>query len=139
MIMTLKVTLLFGAFATGKWQGVIEMHASSSLDELHFAIQDAIGFGNDHLYEFFIARTERSRDRVSLNEENGAVYDATIESLFPLPDRRHLYYLFDYGDCWHFRVQRISKARPEADPHLTYPRLAQETGEKPEQYPAYDE
>ena len=139
MILTLTVTLLSGAFATGKWQGVIEIHSSSSLEELHLAIQDAIGFGNDHLYEFFIARTERSRDRVSFDDENGGLYNSTIESLFPLPHRRKLYYLFDYGDDWVFRVARIAKAHQEADPHVTYPRLTQETGEKPEQYPSLDE
>ena len=56
MILTLTVTLPSGAYATGKWQGVIEIHSSSSLEALHFAIQDALGFDNDHLYEFFIAR-----------------------------------------------------------------------------------
>ena len=140
MILTLTVTLLSGAYATGKWQGVIEIHPSSSLEALHLAIQDALGFDNDHLYEFFIARTERSRDRVSFDDENGGLYDSTIESLFPLPDRRHLYYLFDYGDCWVFRVARIAaKAHQKANPRLKHPRLAQETGEKPEQYPAQDE
>lgn len=139
MILTLTVTLLSGAYATGKWQGVIEIHSSSSLEELHLAIQDALGFDNDHMYEFFIARTERSRDRVSFDDENGGLYDSTVESLFPLPDRRHLYYMFDYGDYWVFRVARIAKAHQAADPHGKYPRLAQETGEKPEQYPAQDE
>ena len=139
MILTLTVALLSGAYATGKWQGVIEIHSSSSLETLHLAIQDALGFDNDHLYEFFIARTERSRDRVSFDDENGGLYNSTIERLFPLPDRRHLYYLFDYGDYWVFRVARIVKAHQDADPHVTYPRLAQEAGEKPEQYPAQDE
>ena len=139
MILTLKVTLLSGAYATGKWEGVIEIHSSSLLEELHSAIQDALGFDNDHLYEFFIARTERSRERVSFDDENGGLYDSTIGSLYPLPERRNLYYLFDYGDHWLFKVARVTKANHATNPHLTYPRLARETGEKPEQYPAHDE
>jgi hypothetical protein len=136
MILTLKVALLSGVNAAGKWEGVIEIHSSSLLEDLHLAIQAAVGFDNDHLYEFFVARTERSRERVSLNDENGGLYDATIGSLYPLPDRQHLYYLFDYGDYWIFRITRTNKAHQETDPHVTYPRLTHETGKQPEQYPA---
>ena len=139
MLLTLTVTLLSGAYATGTWRGMIEIHSSSLLEALHLAIQDALGFDNDHLYEFFVARTERSRDRTSFTAENGSLYDTSVESLFPLPDRQHLYYLFDYGDYWLFRVSRTSKTHQDADPRLTYPRLAKEIGEKPEQYPAQDE
>ena len=139
MILTLKVTLLSGIHANGKWEGVIEICSSSFLEDLHLAIQDAVDFDNDHMYEFFIARTERSRERVSFNDENGELYDATIGSLYPLPDRQHLYYLFDYGDYWIFRITRINKAHRETGSHLTYPRLTHETGKRPEQYPAEGE
>ena len=139
MILKLKVTLLFGAYATNKWEGVIEIDSSSLLEDLHFAIQDAVGFDNDHMYEFFTARTERSREKVSFDDENGRVYESTIESLYPLPERRNLYYLFDYADHWFFKVARAGKANHEIDPKLTYPRLALETGTKPVQYPAYDD
>lgn len=138
-ILTLKLALQFGAYSCGKWEGVIEIDSSSVLEDLHFAIQDAIAFDNDHMYEFFIARTERSRDRISFDDENGGLYEPTIESLYPLPERRNLYYLFDYGDHWLFKITRINKAKHEADPHVTYPRLILETGTRPEQYPSLDE
>lgn len=138
MIFTLKVALFY-ATENGQWEGVIEIDSSASLEDLHLAIQDAVGFDNDHLYEFFIARTERSRDRVRFDEEDGGVYDSTIESLYPLPDRKHLYYLFDYGDSWLFKIARIGKKHQEADPRLTYPRVVRETGERPIQYPVLEE
>ena len=139
MILTLKVALLSGVHAAGKWEGVIEICSSSLLEDFHLAIQDAVGFDNDHMYEFFIARTERSRERVSFSDEDGDHYDVTVGSLYPLPDRQHLYYLFDYGDYWIFRITRINKAHRETGSHLTYPRLIHETGKRPEQYPIAEE
>ena len=138
-ILTLKVSLRSGAYADGPWEAVIEIHSSALLEDLHFAIQDALGFDDDHLYEFFIARTETSRDRVRFDDENGDLYERTIESLHPLPERRSLYYLFDYGDDWLFRVAKINKAEQAADPHATYPRVVRESGTKPTQYPQLDE
>jgi hypothetical protein len=135
MIWVLKVKLVGGMYATGEWEGVIEMDASASLQELHLAIQDALNFDNDHMYEFFIARTERSRERESFDDENGEVYEQTLADLFPLPDKQHLYYWFDYGDDWMFKISKARKSYPLPSPDVTYPRLIQETGEKPEQYP----
>ena len=36
------------------WEATIEIESSSTLEDLHFAIQSAVGFDNDHLYEFYI-------------------------------------------------------------------------------------
>jgi hypothetical protein len=138
-IMALKVALLSGAYADKPWEGVIEVRSSSLLEELHFGIQDALGFDDDHLYEFFIARTERSRDRVRFDDDNGQIYERTIETLYPLPEGRNLYYLFDYGDHWLFRISRMRGAMPGDDPKATYPRLVRESGDKPAQYPPLDE
>jgi hypothetical protein len=139
MIFALKVSLVSGAYATGKWQGVIEIDSSSTLEELHFAIQGALSFDNDHLYEFYSARTERSRQRTTYDDENGALYDKTVESLFPLPERRSLYYLFDYGDSWTFKVTKATAPKVPPDFNPIYPRLVHEDGEKPEQYPSTEE
>ena len=139
MILTLKVTLLSGANANGKWEGVIEIHSSSTLEELHLEIQNALNFDNDHYYEFYTARTERSRDRISFDEENGEIYERTVESIYPLPERHSFYYLFDYGDHWLFRIARTKTATQEPDPSINYPRLLSEAGERPEQYPSMED
>ena len=139
MILVLKVKLLFGTYANSEWEGVIEIQSSTTLEELHLAIQDALYFDNDHLYEFFIARTERSRERVRFDDEGGELYSTTVEDLYPLPDGRHLYYLFDYGDHWLFKITKLKKGNQEPDPHVTYPRLIHETGKRPEQYPAWED
>ncbi len=139
MIWVLKVKLVNGIYATGEWEGVIEIDASASLEELHLAIQDALNFDNDHMYEFFIARTERGRDRLVFDDENGEIYEQTLADLFPLPEKQSLYYRFDFGDEWHFKITKTRKSHPEPVPGVTYPRLIQETGEKPEQYPDWEE
>ena len=139
MILTLKVKLISGMYATGDWQGVIEIDADDTLEDLHFAIQKAVKFDNDHMYEFRIGRTERSRDREVFDDETGNVYEQTIGGLYPLPGKKSLYYLFDYGDDWFFKIVKTQKTYPAPQPGVSYPRLVQETGDKPEQYPDWDE
>ena len=113
--------------------------ADDTLEDLHFAIQKAVNFDNDHMYEFRIGRTERSRDREVFDDETGNVYEQTIGGLYPLPGKKSLYYLFDYGDDWFFKIVKTQKTYPEPQPGVSYPRLVQETGDKPVQYPAWDE
>ena len=55
MIWTLKVKLIFGLYAEESWEGTLEIDSTSTLDELHHVIQYAVGFDNDHLYEFYVS------------------------------------------------------------------------------------
>lgn len=138
MIWTLDIKLVQGLYATGPWQGTIAIDAASTLEDLHYAIQRAVDFDDDHLYELFIARGPHSRDRVRFGNEDEELYTRTIESLFPLPKDRRLYYLFDYGDSWLFQIAR-NRAKPfEAQAGVEYPVLIVEKGEKPPQYPEGD-
>ncbi len=139
MIFTIEVTLIFGAYAEEDWTGVIEIESSETLEELHFAILKAVGFDDDHLYEFFIARTERGRDKQRFDDENGKVFTTTLENIFPLPKGRKFYYYFDYGDSWTFQVKRSRKKPREPIEGIEYPRLITEIGKKPEQYPIYED
>jgi hypothetical protein len=72
MIWTLKIKLLAGRWAEKDWEATIALDASSTLADLHHIIQQAVGFDNDHLYGFYVARTPRSRDRVRYD---GRMYD----------------------------------------------------------------
>ena len=139
MIWTLKIELLFGAYAKEECIRTIEIDSSSTLEKLHFVIQAAVEFGNDHLYEFYISRTERSRDRDRFDDENGKLYTLTIEDLYPLEKGRKLYYLFDYVDHWLFKITKIQKKPHEAFEGIEYPRVVEKVGASPEQYPAWDE
>ena len=139
MIWTLKVDLQFGLYAESDWGATIEIDSESTLEELHLAIQAAVGFANDHMYEFYVARTERSRDRIRFTEEDDEVFGVTLENLYPLPKDRKLYYLFDYGDSWLFKITKLRHPPEEPKQGENYPRKASESGSKPEQYPEWEE
>jgi len=137
MIWILKVELYFGAYAEEPWQGDFEIEATATLEDLHFAINRDIDFDNDHMYMFYISRTERSRDRITFDEENEEIYNRTLESLYPLKKGMKLFYLFDYGDNWLFRITKSRKKPCNPIEGLMYPRLLKSIGTIPEQYPGF--
>ncbi len=123
--------MLSGLYGEEQCVRVVEIESSSTLEDFHLAIQGAVGFGNDHLYEFYIAKTERSRDWVRFDEEGGDIYTTTLEDLYPLEKGRKLYYLFDYGDS------RLKPHSPKKD--IKYPRVIKSVGGNPDQYPDWQE
>ena len=139
MIWTFKIELYTGEYAENGWGVAVEIDPASTLEELHFTIQDAVEFDNDHLYEFFISKTARSRDRVHFDDENERIYSETLESLYPLEKGKKLYYMFDYGDSWLFKITKSRKSPQEPQQDVEYPRVINEVGEKPEQYPEWEE
>lgn len=139
MIITLKTTLLRGMYCEGDWSANIELDESSTLEDLHYAIQDAVDFDNDHLYCFFLSRTDRSRSREYFDEENGLIFSKTLKDLFPLPDKQCLFYLFDWGDEWVFKISPSRKRPHEPVKRMKYPKVESESGIKPVQYPGDEE
>jgi hypothetical protein len=110
-----------------------------NLEDLHFAILNSVGFDNDHLYEFFVSRTESSYNKKQFDEENAMVFDTTLEGLYPLGKNLKLFYMFDYGDSWTFKVTKTRRKAKEPIEGVSYPDLIDEKGEKPIQYPDWDE
>ena len=131
MIFTLKIAL-------SDWHAILEIDSSTTLNELHVAIQEAVEFDEDHMYEFFIARTVRSRDRTHFDMEDGNLHTTRVTDLLPLPKDRKLFYLFDYGDSWIFRVSTTRLQPFEPEKGMQYPRLIKQEGDRPEQYPDYE-
>lgn len=138
MIWIFKIKLL-GGYAEDGWQVSVEIDSTSTLEDLHFVIQDAVEFDNDHLYQFFVSRTERSQDRVRFDDENEKIYSTTLENLYPLENGGKLYYMFDYGDCWLFKITKSRKRPQEPRQGIKYPRVIDEVGTKPEQYPEWED
>ena len=139
MIMTVKVTLVRGRYCNDEWAANIELDESSTLGDLHEAIQDAVKFDRDHLYCFYQSRTDRSGNREFLDEENGRIFSEPLGAMFPLPAKQSLFYLFDWGDNWVFKITK-SRKRPHAPVKgVTYPRMESELGKKPNQYSFEDE
>lgn len=134
MIWTMKV-VLWAAFSDEvDWEAQFQIDSSSELDVLHFAIQNYVKFDNDHSYEFYVARTERSRKKKRYSENEGSVFETKLEDLFPLEKSHSLFYMFDYGDQWIFKITKTRSKPFKPLPNTSYPRLLEETGHKPIQY-----
>ncbi len=131
MITTLKITLLRNL----DWSANIELEESSTLEDLHLAIQSAVRFGNDHLYCFYMSRTDRSRSRETFDDENGLIFSQTLKDLFPLQKHQSLFYHFDFGDDWYFKISPTRKRPHEPVSRKKYPRVESESGTRPVQYP----
>jgi len=71
VVYTLTATCVGGAHLETECVRVLEISDDQTLLELHYAILDAIQFDDDHMHEFYVARTERSRPRFSLTDPEG--------------------------------------------------------------------
>ena len=140
MIITLKLEGAYGSFdkASEDWYRMIEIESKSDLEALHLCIQDAVNFDNDHLYEFFIANSVRSSDKRRFDDENQGLWEYSIGDLFPLPKHKKLFYLFDYGDSWYFRITKTRKKMKQKETGVNYPRVVEKVGKNPEQYPDHE-
>jgi hypothetical protein len=139
MIITLKITLIRALYYKNEWSANIEIDESSTLEDLHYAIQDAVEFENDHLYCFFISRTDRSRGRTMFDPEDGQVLPKKLKDMFPLPPRQCFFYLFDWGDEWIFKISPSRKRPHEPVKGAKYPRVQNQSGVKLVQYPALED
>ena len=144
MIWTLRIECIGGMYWKKDCVRIIEIDSKSSLLDLHDAIQDAVDFDRDHMFEFFAGRNWRNRKVVfenSFDLESGFdIYDSiTLEQVYPLPKGCKLYYHFDFGDDWYFEI-RVSRNKPrEPDANVTYPRVIEAIGPNPVQYGRYEE
>ncbi|MFH2059192.1 MAG: hypothetical protein ABIJ59_09850 [Pseudomonadota bacterium] len=125
---------------------VIEIESQASFLDLHEAIQDAVDFDNDHLFEFYIGRNPRNREYPVGGEPNWDTFNPMktyrnikLSSTWPLPKGMNLYYLFDFGDNWLFQVNKTRHKDKEPQPGVVYPRVIEAKGKNPEQYPDYEE
>jgi hypothetical protein len=139
MIWTIKVVLYEAFYDDISWEALIEIDSSSKLDDLHVAIQDFVDFGDDHPYEFYQSRDVRSKRRTKYTENENSVFETTLEMLYPLNKGNGLFYLFDYGDQWVFKITKSRKKALKPIANVKYPRLLEEKGTKPIQYPGIEE
>ncbi len=144
MIWTLKVKC---CYMEPECSHLIEIDSGASLFDLHEAIQTAVDFDNDHLFEFYLGRNPRNR-AFEIGEssdwddfDSPETYDTTrLSDIWPLPKKGlKLYYLFDFGDNWLFQISKSRKKEKPSEPGVSYPRVVERKGENPVQYPIWDE
>ena len=125
---------------------VIEIKSSATFLELHEAIQDAVNFDNDHLFEFFIGRNPGNRAYTIGGEPNWDTFDPVrtyrnvlISNVWPLPTGMNAYYLFDFGDNWLFQINKTRHKDKLIQSEIVYPRVIEARGKNPEQYPDWED
>lgn len=140
MIWTLTIECIVGMYQEHECVRVVEIDSEASLLDLHNAIQDAVDFDRDHLFEFFGGRNWRNHKVVfgdSYDAEN--IFDVyssiTLEEVYPLPKSCKLFYHFDFGDDWFFKIRKSRKKPKEPENGVQYPRVVESVGPNPEQYP----
>lgn len=144
MIWTLRVECVWGRCLEEECIRVFEMESDSSLYDLHEAIQDAVDFDRDHLFEFYAGRRPRNRkvvftDSFDWGEMLRTFENLTLEDVYPLDRGLQLYYLFDFGDEWLFRIRKSRKKPTEPEPGVQYPRVIESIGANPLQYGKWEE
>jgi hypothetical protein len=110
----------------------VEVPTSITLKVLHNIIQIAMGWLDDHLWEFTIGKG-RYGPPMDGDWEIEARADAAKVRLRDVlrPRRTTIDYLYDFGDCWEHRIT-VSDIRA-GDPDLSYPRyIAGERNAPPE-------
>jgi hypothetical protein len=142
--MAAKGTLIFRASLEPKIFREIEIAASASLHELAQAIAAAFDFDFDHAFGFYNKLTgsySKSTVKYELfadmgESDAGSVENTAVSAAFPA-DKVKFLFLFDYGDQWEFKIERIGSSTKT--PGANYPRVTKSTGKAPEQYPHYEE
>ena len=123
----------------GNWRK-IELKAEQTLEDLHDAIQDILGWDDDHLYSFFMDNKFYSRDfkmeytRPS-HPEGRKTADVKI-GIFDLKQGQKFAYVFDFGDEHRFEIEAVDFGTVQKS--RKYPVLIESKGKAPEQYQDYD-
>ena len=98
-------TYVFKVYLNKKIWRRIETAARHTLEDLHWAIQDAFDFQDDHLYSFFMDGILWSEERFACPEEDEGPYSNEVRiGELSLYKGQRILYLFDYGDMWRFDV-----------------------------------
>lgn len=90
---------------------------------------ESFEFDHDHLHQFFVSRNSRNNRSNSIEDES-----LTLAEIFPIENRNFLFMLFDFGDDWVFRINKILK-KTELQQKVIYPRIIEHIGRNPMQYP----
>ncbi len=115
---------------------MLELRGDQTLHDLHFAILDAADFDSDHMYSFYLSG--RAWDEATEYGLQQAKHSSRtrLDNLRLRLKQRWLY-LFDYGDQHEFDVQLIATSSDQ--PSGDYPRLIEQHGQMPPQYPDWED
>lgn len=121
------------------WTRKIKVESENTIYDIHLLIQELIGFDNDHFWGFRVGSSQRKTDRVfqdheiSMHEHNESIETALCK-IYPL-DRKYLFYMFDYGDSWTFKIKKVGRTK-WAKNSIERCNIISSIGENPRQYPS---
>jgi len=86
-----------------------------TLDDLHYIIQTAMGWGNCHLYAFGIGDTEFMHPDMDSGELDSAdATDTTLGDVITKAKQKFIY-TYDFGDGWRHEIVVEKIGQPEPD------------------------
>lgn len=150
-----KQVYVFGAKLSG-WRGVrrtIAIPSESTLDDLHYALQAAFGWGDDHLYAFWLGGKFWAKGKTEYVHPLALEADSLKRAAARAKPRRRrsaerrldrlrlstgqrIAYLFDFGAQWRVRLTLRQIAAHDGG---YYPRVVESVGQAPAQYLSYEE
>lgn len=129
------LTICLPLYPKHDWERKIEISGDTSLHGLHLYIQKIIGFDNDHLYEFFAGRSHTNKkieySKISGNLHGSKYDNVLLKQVYPIVGLQ-LYYIFDFGDYWVFKIKKM-RNKNAWKANTIYPRIVTSVGENPNQ------
>ena len=144
----MKIECEWGRYFEEECIRVIEVTDETSLYDLHLMIQGLVDFEDDHLFEYFGGRHWRNRKLLFVEEDSWNFdYERAMDDyeqiklneVYPLPKSLKLFYHFDFGDDWYFKITKSRKKPKEPEGGVEYPQLIESVGPAPKQYPSWDD
>ena len=114
---------------------LIRCASTHTFMDLHYAIQEAFEFDDDHLYSFFLDGKRYSKNAVNRREtedDGSPKADEFTLGDAKLRNNQRLLYLFDYGDCWEFDI--VVKVAEDGTDAPKVPTVLKTKGKPPRQY-----
>lgn len=110
----------------------IRLSGENNLHDLHYTIQRAYKWDNDHMFSFYMNNKIWDRtSEFSGNPLGEGTADRLIKNLGLKPGQKFMY-VFDYGDEHVFEVEVLSIIREV--PEMINPGIIKTTGTPPDQY-----
>ncbi len=116
----------------------IEIKSSQNFEDLHKAIQTAIGFDSTHPASFYMSNDNWIKgEEITLIENTKGIplMHQSKLSNFILDPHQKIYYIFDINVMWTFFIELV-KIQVNEEENVTYPRCIKSSGVAPKQYGA---
>lgn len=117
----------------------LEIEANASLEDFHYAIAQAFGFGGSEMASFYTTNENWEQGEelplLDMGEGTTPMAGKSLDQFFNA-ENHHLIYVYDFLALWTFFVELMEVG--EKQPTMLYPNLVFAQGEVPEEAPEKD-